>query len=107
MSTIHILYLGNNSIIDLTGLRNEYSGDYLADATVTLTLFDLTGQPVAGSDWPLDMAYVGNSNGIYRATLPYTLALGEGARYVARIVADGGNGLRAEWDLPCVGRTRT
>jgi hypothetical protein len=107
MSTIHILYLGNNSIVDVTGLKNETSGEYVTDANISVALYDAAGLPVAGTDWPLAMPYLADSNGVYRATLPFTLALVEGARYVARIVADAGEGLRAQWDMPCVGRLRT
>lgn len=107
MSTIHILYLGNNSIVDVTGLRNENTGAYVADAVVSVTLLDQTGRPVIGSDWPLTLAYLAGSNGVYRATLPHTLDLVEGGRYLARIVADSGAGLQAQWDMPCVGRLRT
>lgn len=107
MSTIHILYIGNNSIVDVTGLRNENTGETVATATVSMTLLDQAGAPVGGSNWPIPLVYVAESSGVYRATLPYTLALVEGGRYVARVVADAGDGLRAQWDMPCVGRVRT
>lgn len=107
MSTIHILYLGNNSIVDVSGLRNDLSGDYVTDANVTMTLLNAAGAEVSGVAWPMPLDYVPDSNGVYRATLPYSLELSEGARYVARVVADAGAGLRAEWDMPCVGRLRT
>lgn len=107
MSTIQILYLGNNSIVDVTGLRNENTGAYVTSATVSVTLLDKSGELVSGGTWPLAMAYVPDSTGTYRATLPSSLALVEGGRYTARIVADAGQGLRAEWDMPCVGRIRT
>jgi hypothetical protein len=107
MSTIHILYLGNNSIVDVTGLRNEYTGAFVSDAVVSVTLLDQAGQPVIGSNWPLTLDYVTGSNGVYRATLPYTLDLVEGGRYLARIQADDGAGMHAQWDMPCVGRLRT
>jgi hypothetical protein len=107
MSTIHILYIGNNSIVDVTGLRDENSGSFVSDARVSVALYDGSGLPVPGTDWPLAMDYLADSNGVYRATLPFTLALSEGARYVARVIADAGDGLRAQWDMPCVGRLRT
>jgi hypothetical protein len=107
MSTIHILYIGNNSIVDVTGLKNENSGAVVTDARVSVALFDGAGLPVAGAQWPLEMAYLADSNGVYRATLPYTLDLSEGGRYIARVVADAGDGLHAQWDMPCVGRLRT
>jgi hypothetical protein len=107
MSTIHILYLGNNSIVDVTGLRNENTGEYVNNADMTMTLLDKTGTAVGGANWPVTFLYLADSNGVYRATLPHTLALVEGERYVAQVVANSGLGLRAQWDLPCVGRLRT
>jgi hypothetical protein len=107
MSTVHILYLGNNSIVDVTGLRNDYTGAFVADAALSMTLLDTTGAPVGGANWPIPFQYLPDSHGVYRATLPHTLAIAEGGRYIARIVADATLGLRAQWDLPCVGRLRT
>jgi hypothetical protein len=107
MSTIHILYLGNNSIVDVTGLRDEATGAYVTDANVVMTLLTQTGAEVGGVQWPIQLVYVPETSGTYRATLPYTLDLTEGGRYVARIIANAGAGLRAEWDMPCVGRLRT
>lgn len=50
------------------------------------------GAPVAGDTWPCTLGYVGNSQGIYRATLVYALSLTAWARYSARIVAETGAG---------------
>src|SRR5450830_1397124 len=51
------------------------------------------GAPVAGDIWPCTLGYVGNSQGIYRATLVYALSLTARARYSASIVAEAGAGL--------------
>lgn len=107
MSNIHILYVGNNCTVDLSGLHNTVTGRPVSDAIVTITLFDAGGAQVLGSDWPQQMSQLRDSNGTYRATLPYTMAIVAGARYTAHVVAEAGNGLHAEWDLPCVGRERT
>ena len=107
MSGIHILYLGNNSIVDVTGLRNENTGAFVNDADLSMTLLDKTGAQVGGANWPVPFRYLDESNGVYRATLPHTLAIAEGERYVARVVANATLGLRAQWDMLCVGRTRT
>jgi len=106
MSNIHILYTGNNCTVDLTGLHNTVTGDPVGDATMTITLLDASGARVGGADWPQPMALLRDSTSTYRATLPYTLALVAGARYTAHIEVVAGNGLHAEWDLPCVGRAR-
>jgi hypothetical protein len=106
MSNIAILYVGNDSVLEVAALKNELTGADLNAAAVTVQLKDSTGVDVAGETWPKNMAYVAGSKGIYRATLPYTLALAAGGRYVATIVADAGAGLRAEWFVECQARMR-
>lgn len=106
MSNVHILLDNNDSILEVDGLKNELTGAYLNSATVTVTLKDAAGANVTGDTWPKALAYLALSNGTYRATLLYSLALTAGSRYTATIIADGGAGLRAEWTLECVCRAR-
>lgn len=106
MSNITILYVGNDNVLEVAGMRNELTGADMNTAIVTAQLKDSAGTDVAGETWPKTMVYVAGSKGTYRVTLPYTLAVAPGARYVATIVADAGPGLRAEWQIECVARTR-
>jgi hypothetical protein len=106
MSNVQILYIGNDTVLELESLRNELTGAYLNDATVTVTLEDTDGVDVAGDTWPVTMAHVASSDGLYRATLKYTLSLVEGRKYRAQITADAGAGLRAAWQVDCVARKR-
>lgn len=101
-----ILFFGNDNLIELRGLKNEVAGTYLNAATVTVTLKDSDGDNVAGASWPMTMSYVASSNGIYRATLPSTLSVVEDGRYTAVVAVNGGAGLVARWDLPCLCRDR-
>lgn len=104
--SISVLYVGNDNIIEVDGLKNDLTGTDLNGATVTVTLKDAVGANVAGGSWPLAMPHVASSHGLYRATLGYGLSLVDGARYTAAITADGGSGLRANWSVECVARTR-
>lgn len=106
MSNINILYVGNDNILELDSLKNDLTGADLNAATVSVTLKDSAGANVAGSSWPLAMTYVAASNGTYRATLGYAIALVAGGRYTATITADAGAGLHASWAVECVARTR-
>lgn len=106
MSNVNILYTGNDTVIEVKGLKNEVNGAFLNAATVTTTLMDADGDEVAGETWPKALQYVTGSDGIYRATLPYTLSLAAGGRYVAQISVNAGAGLRASFSLPCVARSR-
>jgi len=94
---VHVIYEGNDTIIEVKGLKNEVSGDYINAATVAVTLTDTTGVEVTGETWPLAMSYVTGSNGKYRATLADTLSLTVGTRYEATISANAGAGLQAKW----------
>lgn len=106
MSNVTVLYVGNDTVLEVKGLKNEMAGAFLNAATVQATLYDSAGASVAGQSWPLALVYVPSSDGTYRGTLPYGLSLTAGDRYTARITADAGTGLRAQFDIPCVARTR-
>ena len=102
------LYVGNDNLLEVTGLKNQAEDTYLNAATVTVTLIDPTASPqeVAGETWPLSLAYVSGSDGDYRATLADTLSLSRSTKYVAQISADGGTGLKAYWEVEAVGIAR-
>lgn len=106
MSNIHVLYVSNDHVLEVSGLKNELTGAALNGATVTATLVDDTGADVGGDDWPKTMNYVASSAGVYRCSLSYAMTLTAGSRYEARITADAGNGLRAYWTMECVARDR-
>lgn len=106
MSNVNILYTGNDTVIEVAGLKNEVTGAFLNSAAVTATLVDAEGDQVAGETWPKTLTYVTGSDGIYRATLPYTMSLVPSGRYVAQISVNAGAGLRASFALPCVARPR-
>lgn len=106
MSNIAVIYVGNDSVLEVTALRNEMTGADINNAAVSVTLKTSNGAQVDGETWPKAMAYVDGSRGIYRATLPYTLKIITGGRYIATIVADAGLGLRASWDVEVVARGR-
>lgn len=106
MSNIQTLYIGNDTIFEVERLKDELTGSYVDDATVTVTLTDADGASVAGDTWPKSLAYVSGSSGVYRATLPYTLELTENARYDANVTANAGAGLRSAWTVECVARKR-
>lgn len=107
MSNIQTLYVDNDTLLEVTRLRNDVTGDFLNSATVMVTLNNSAGVAVVGDTWPKPMSYVPASEGTYRATMPYTLALTSGQRYTAELTADAGAGLHATWQIECVARNRT
>lgn len=106
MSDVQILFEGNDMVLEVAGLKNEVTGEFLNSATVTVSLADNDGQPVDGNAWPLPLQYVTDSDGVYRATLADTLDLTTNTRYVAELIVDAGPGLRAKWLRDCICRKR-
>lgn len=99
------LYKGSDMLLDLEGLTNEATGEYLNAATVSVTLKDSTGTAVSGESWPKTMAYVSDTNGVYRCALTYALSITAGQRYTAEITAVQ-SGQRAFWTVDVLCKTR-
>lgn len=106
MSEVAIIYKGNDTVLELSDLTNETTGDNINDATVTITLTDSDGVSVSGDVWPKIMTHVTNSNGVYRVTLLDTLVLTNNARYIAKISANGGAGLQGYWEKDLICKVR-
>ena len=100
------IYLANDNLLVVDGLKNESDGTYLNAASVTCTLVNGSGVPVSGQTWPLAMVYQAGSNGKYIGTLEDTLSLSEGQTYVAVIDADAGSGLKGHWEIPLKAKVR-
>ena len=64
----HVLYVDNDMRLEVGSLR-DLDGVYLNAATVTATIYDALGVAVTGQSWPLTLAYVALSNGIYRGII--------------------------------------
>ena len=62
---------------------------YINDATVEAVLYDSNSTPIDGQAWPLTLAYVADSDGVYRAVLENTLALIAGHYYQLSIDVAG------------------
>lgn len=100
------IYLLNDNILQLEGLQNYATGDYLTSATVTVTLVDSDGVDVVGETWPLTMIYVSGTDATYRCTLSDSLSLTKWSRYRAQITADAGSGLRGYWEPDLIAHRR-
>jgi hypothetical protein len=106
MSSVLYLYKDNDMVVELDGLKNEVSGEYINDATVTFTLKTVAGVTVTGQSFPAAMPYVPASNGLYRATLSDAVAITKGVRYTVEINVDAGSGLSGKWEIDSVCQTR-
>lgn len=103
MSEVATIFKGNDTVLELSDLTNETTGDNINNATVTVTITDAAGVVVTGDVFPKTMTYVTSSNGLYRVTLLDTLSLAAGTRYIAKISANAGDGKQGYWekDLIC------
>jgi hypothetical protein len=102
-----VLYDNNDTVVEIRGLENDVTGENINTATVTCTLYDAESVAVAGQSWPLTLAYVASSAGVYRATMPYGIGITPASRYTLQVDVNAGAGLRGQWRIPCVCRIRT
>ena len=81
-----ILYVNNDHLIELQGLRDS-DGKLLSGAAAEATLYEADGvTEVGGQSWPLVLAYTG-SLGTYRAALSAAVELVGNGRYKMKIKA--------------------
>ena len=84
-----ILYINCDNRIS-TRVRNTDTGEWVNDATVTVTLRNAAGSEVSGGNvWPATMSYKAGSDGLYQAVFQNGLSLTANAKYTATIDADG------------------
>jgi len=102
-----LLYNRNTGVVELNGLKNGLTEQFENDATVAATI-QYQGEDVSGETWPLAMAYVTASDGIYRGLLSAGLDLTNGKTHTATVTAVTTDGLEGEWickvvpqDRPC------
>ncbi len=100
------VYIANDNLLVVDQLKNALSGTYINNATVTCTIVDSAGSPVAGQTWPLAVVYQAGSNGQYVGVIEDTLTLSETTSYIAKVDADGGSGLKGHWEIPLKAKVR-
>ena len=101
-----VLYINNDNEVRLVNLT-DLDGVAVADATVTITVQDLTGTNVTGATFPMTMTYDNTTDSDYAATLPESLVLENGAKYKGVITASTPSALNGEWTCTYIARTRT
>lgn len=115
MSHISVIWVGNTNIIEVRGLQDALTEDYIASATVEVTIKDAEGVEVetlegeTEQEWPTAMDYVEGSEGIYRAALSHALDMTAGETYYAHIDAEDedsdGAGV-GHWEFAFVAKVR-
>lgn len=104
---IDIIWIGNDCLLRITGVKGASNGVYLNSASGEVTLVDAsTETQITGATWPLALSYVSGSNGDYEVVLPKTVVVTEGQALRADTTIDGGTGLFLSIRLPCVAEYR-
>jgi hypothetical protein len=85
-----VLLIGNDQSIQISGLQDGITGNYITDAAVTATLKNPDGTPVAGQSWPLTLDYVATSNGNYLGIIEDSVSLIARRPYTVEITANDG-----------------
>ena len=105
MRLSEIVYVGNDNIIELRGLKDEATDTWVNDATVTMTVIVAGSSAVGGDSWPKVMDYVPGSDGVYRAMIGHAAQIVDGGRYEA-VIDVVISGLHARWQTPLIGKAR-
>lgn len=92
-----VLLINNSHVLQLFGLKNGLTDEFLSTAVVSATLKDNNGDDVLGQTWPIALSYVADSDGNYHAILNHDLELKQNKRYHLQITASV-DGLQATWD---------
>lgn len=107
MANIETLWIDNDNLLRVTGVRGGANDVYLNAASAEVTLVDAdTGTALSGQSWPLALPYISGSNGDYEVTLPFAIQTTDKQQIRAEVVIDGGAGLRLSIRQPVVASYR-
>ncbi len=104
---VEAFYILNSNQVVIDHLRESMTGAVINHAGVTCTIIGPDGEPLAGEDWPLPMAFQPGSQGRYIGQLKHDLPYVADSKYTAVIDADAGAGVRGHWEVARVARVRS
>jgi len=100
-----IYYYLNDSLINLSGLKDDSTGDFVNNATVTAVV-KKAGVNVTGQSWPLSLTYITASDGNYRGILEAAMNVAVGDRLTLEVTVDASSGREAFFSVPLTVRKR-
>lgn len=104
--TTCIAYVGNTNLVELIGLKDAITGDFILDAAVTVIVKDAHGDEIDGQTWPTAMAFVEASDGDYRAVIEHDAALVAGEECTAVIEVNDGTERIGHWEFAFTPKVR-
>lgn len=97
----------NDNLLEVQDVINAATSANINDASVTVTCYSgESSSEVSGQSWPLTLAYVSGSSGLYRATLVDTLVVDVGDKIRAEIAVSGGVNLKGFFEATILVRKR-
>ena len=81
-------WIDSDNAIQLTGLKDVVTDNYVNDATVTAALTDSDGNAVSGAD-AISLVYRSGSDGHYVGEIPHDVELVEAQQYTLTVTAVG------------------
>jgi len=82
-------WIDSDNVVQITGLKDVVTGNYINDATITATMADKNGNAVSGVG-TITFTYTSGSNGDYCGEVPAAAGLTDGEQYTLTITAVGG-----------------
>jgi hypothetical protein len=98
------LYPDNTQLVNIVGLKDKATGNFLDAATATATLIDQRGNPDPVLNG-ITLSYLPGSDGDYQGTVPATFAASLGGGYKLLVTAVQ-SGIQSLWTIPVIVRTR-
>lgn len=83
------IYINEDNIVELSGVTDALTGEYVNDATVMYDLKDADGNIISNLS-NVVMDYVTGTNGVYRGVIPSTTDISEKRIYYVEITAIAG-----------------
>jgi len=103
MASPEVIYINSDNIVEVLGVENVPTSEYLNNADVTLTLVDAASKvEIIGQTWPLTLSYVTGSDGDYRGTIRNEAVLNPHQQLIAQVTVDAGEGLVRYWEKRCI-----
>lgn len=104
-----VIYYNNDTVVRVVEVRNASTNQYINNATVQVLGIKEYGatSDIAGS-FPIALAYVAGSNGVYTGVIPSTLPLVANKKYVCRIqvLTPAPSSVKGYWEFSFTCRLR-
>jgi|ERR1043166_729188 hypothetical protein len=100
------IWMGNDNLVTLTGLQDEFTGAYINSLGSGVTVKVLNSEDGTLFAGPFTLEYIAASNGNYHGILDSSLPFVKGAAYQIVIHVDDGEGAVAEWAEDVIARLR-